>query len=113
MKRIRLDAEAALRQAAEKTKTTHDRRARPAQELKPGTKVYLEATNLKTDRPTKKFDDKRFGPFRVKQKVGAAAYELELPPTWPAIHPVFNESLLTPYRPPSFHHSKNPIPTPT
>ena len=28
------------------------------------------------------------------------AYRLELPATWKKIHPVFNEALLTPYKPP-------------
>jgi hypothetical protein len=78
----------------------------------PGDQVYLEATNLRTDRPTKKLDDKRFGPFKIKRKVGRAAYELHLPAGWPAVHPVFNESLLTPYRAPSFKSQQKPPPPP-
>ena len=112
MKRVREDAAAALRQAAEQAKQSHDRHARDAREYAPGAKVYLEATNLKTDRPTKKLDDKRFGPFKVKRKVGHAAYELELPPNWPAIHPVFNESYLTPYRASRFASQQKPPPPP-
>jgi hypothetical protein len=89
MKVIHEDAEAALLQSSEQTKNQHDWHARPSREFSPGSKVYLEATNLKTNRPLQKLDDKWYGPFRVKEKVGRAAYELELPPTWPAIHPVF------------------------
>src|SRR5204863_8839332 len=69
MTRIWLDAEAALRQAAERMKTAHDHHARPAHEYEKGELVYLEATNLKSDRPSKKLDDKRFGPFKVKRKL--------------------------------------------
>ena len=62
--------------------------------------VYLEATNLISDRPIKKLDDKCFGLFKVKQKISATTYKLQLPDTWPAIYPVFHDSYLTPYRTP-------------
>jgi hypothetical protein len=64
--------------------------------------MYLEAMNLKADRPSKKLDDKCFGPFGVKRKVGRSTYELELPAAWPTIHPVFNKPYLTLYHSPSF-----------
>jgi hypothetical protein len=112
MKRVHEETAAALRQSSEKSKNNHDRHARPSHEYAPGDQVYLEATNLKTDRPMRKLDDKRFGPFKVKRKVGRSAYELDLPAGWPAIHPVFNESLLTPYHPPSFASQRKPPPPP-
>ena len=74
--------------------------------------MYLESTNLKTGRPTKKLDNKRFGPFKVKRKVGAASYELTIPANWPGIHPVFHESYLTPFRPPKFTSQQRPPPPP-
>ncbi|RPD71344.1 hypothetical protein L226DRAFT_538217 [Lentinus tigrinus ALCF2SS1-7] len=38
--------------------------------------------------------------FQVQAKVGSSAYQLKLPRQWKAIHPVFNEALLSPaYRP--------------
>ena len=81
MKKVREEAESALKQAAERMKRSYDRHARPTPDFVDGSKVYLEATNLKTDRPMKKLDDKHFGPFKIKQKVGPAAYELQLPST--------------------------------
>ena len=78
MKDAREEARAALRQASERSKTNYDRHARPSIEYSPGDKVYLEATNLRTGRPSKKLDDKRFGPFEIIKKVGPASYKLKL-----------------------------------
>jgi hypothetical protein len=87
MQKVQENAQAVLRQAAERMKTSYDKGTRLAIKYQPGDKVYLEATNLKTNQPSKKLDNKQFGPFQVKKKVGEAAYELELPPNWPRIHP--------------------------
>ena|ERR1700722_21383 len=89
-------------------KKTHDKHVCAPQEYEPGDMVYLEVTNLTSDRPTKKLDNKCFGPFKVEHKVDAAAYKLQLPPTWPAIHPVFHNSYLTPYRTPRFSQQQRP-----
>jgi len=112
MKSVRIDAEAALKKAAERMKVSHDRHARPSVSFAVGEKVYLETTNLQTDRPSKKLDDKRFGPFKIQQKIGPAAYKLQLPAHWPAIHPVFHESLLSPYRSPRYQSQQKPPPPP-
>ena len=56
-----------------------------------GDKVWLEATNILTDQPTKKLNDKQFDPFRILKKIGAALYKLDIPKTWKRVHPVFNE----------------------
>ncbi len=77
-------------------------RNNPSHKLNPGDNVYLEATHIKTKRPTKKLDDKQFGPFEIIEKVGASAYHLRLPETWKLIHPVFHESLLTPFHEPKY-----------
>jgi hypothetical protein len=112
MKSIHEEAAAALRQSADKAKRSHDAHARPSTEYKPGSKVYLEATNITTTRPMKKLDDKRHGPFEIIEKVGASAYKLKLPNSWSAVHPVFNESLLTLFREPQFHSQQKPSPPP-
>jgi hypothetical protein len=57
-----------------------------------GDTVYLLATNLKTDRPSKKLADQQSGPWRVKARHGHS-FELELP-SWMKIHPVFSPQLL-------------------
>jgi len=42
----------------------------PTQEYSPGDKVYLEPTNIKTNCPSKKLDDKNFRPFKIIKKIG-------------------------------------------
>ena len=93
-------------------KEQYDRHARPAIEYQPGQKVYLESTNIRTPRPSKKLDDKRYGPFEVIEKIGQAAYKLKLPDSWRAIRPVFNESYLSPYKAPRYRRQQKPPPPP-
>jgi len=112
MKKICEEVSIALRQANDRTKEQFDAHAQPAQEYSPGDKVYLEATNLKTNRPSRKLDDKRFGPFEVLEKIGRSAYKLKLPESWKGLHPVFNESYLSPYRPSRFSQQMKPPPPP-
>ena len=61
-----------------------------------GDKVWLLSANIRTERPSKKLDWKRLGPYTIIQRVGLQAYRLELPPSI-RVHPVFHVSLLEPY----------------
>ena len=91
-------------------KLTHDRSTRPII-FKIGQKVWLEASDIKTTRPSKKLDDKRYGPFEILEAIGPSSFKLRLPPTW-NIHPVFHQSLLSPYSTPSFSSQIKPTPSP-
>ena len=51
-------AKSALKMASYNMKQFHDRKVRPPIKYKPGDLVLLEATNIKTERPSKKLDDK-------------------------------------------------------
>jgi SHS2 domain-containing protein len=57
----------------------------------------LSGNNIKTRRPSKKFNVKMHGPFKVIKAVSPAAYRLKLPKNW-SIHPMFYILLLEPYR---------------
>src|ERR1700712_5980674 len=76
--------------------------------------VMLDSRNITSTRPSKKLDDKWYGPFKVVKKVHASAYELEIPVTWRGIHNVVNESLLKPYHKPTgvLHQETYPRPPP-
>ncbi len=62
-----------------------------------GDRVWLSGRNIRTIRPSKKLDNKYYGPFRIVDAHGEQAYELELKGTLKGIHPVFHISLLEPY----------------
>jgi len=66
--------------------------------LKEGDKVYLVRRNIKSDKPSKKLDAVKLGPFKIKKKKGPVSFELELPKNM-RVHPVFHISLLEPATP--------------
>ena len=65
-----------------------------------GDKVWLNARNIETKRPSKKLDFKNLGPFEVVKAVNARAYRLRLPDTM-HVHNVFHVSQLHPYKEPT------------
>ena len=69
-----------------------------APQLKTGDKVYLLTKNLKTQKPSKKLDAVKVGPFLIKDQKGPVNYELNLPKD-AKVHPVFHISLLEPAHP--------------
>ena len=64
---------------------------------KVGDKVWLEATNLHLNYPSRKLTPKRQGPFEISQVLSPLTYRLCLPSTW-KIHNVFHASLLSFYK---------------
>ncbi len=58
--------------------------------------VTLEGTNIHSTHPKVKLAPKRHGPFKVLTMWGVNC-KLQLPTTW-RIHPVFHNSLLSPYK---------------
>jgi hypothetical protein len=58
--------------------------------------IWLEARNL-TVKGARKLLPKRYGPFKVLERIGQVAYRLKLPSTM-KVHDVFHIDLLTPYR---------------
>ncbi len=68
----------------------------PSVLFKEGDLVWLEGTNIHTTHPKAKLAPKHHGPFKVLTTWGVN-WKLQLPTTW-KIHPVFNNSLLSPYK---------------
>jgi len=83
-----------LRIAQSRQKTYADRRRRELH-LKIGDYVYLKVSPFKGTRRFQvrgKLAPRYVGPFWIIKKVGAVAYQLELPPSLSAVHNVFHIS---------------------
>ena len=78
----------------------------PPHAFKVSNLVLVDALCIQSDCPAKKLNDKSHSPFKILEKVGPAAYCLELLPQWKHIHPVFNKAKLTPFVPPYADHQK-------
>ena len=78
---------------------------------KVGNKVWLEATNLRLQYPSRKLAPRRQGPFEISQVLSPIVYHLRLPSTW-KIHNVFHASLLSPYKQTEAHGPNFSIPPP-
>jgi hypothetical protein len=90
------EAKLALAKSKDDMARYYDQRRTPAPEYQPGDKVYLDASDVSTTRPSKKLSHQRLGPFPVEWKVGNGSYRLHLPVAMKCIHPVFNVMKLTP-----------------
>jgi hypothetical protein len=90
------EARAAMSKAQGDMERYYNRRRRPAPVFKAGDKVYLEAEDIRTSRPSRKLSHRRLGPYEVVKAVGRHAYQLKLPRTLKQLHPVFPVIKLTP-----------------
>lgn len=63
-----------------------------------GDRVWHSAKHIGTQRPSKKLDWKRLGPYPVMERIGKTAFRLQLPKLM-KIHNVFHASLLSLHRP--------------
>ena len=84
------EAKAALVKSKDDMAKYYDQRRTPAPEYQPGDKVYLDASDIHTTRPSRKLSHWRLGPFPVVKKVGNGMYRLCLPPSMSRLHPIFN-----------------------
>src|SRR5271163_2167307 len=85
-------AQAAIATAQQQQEEFANRHRQPAISFRVGDKVWLNLKNIKTNRPTKKLDDKN-GKFTVTEIISSHAYRLNTPP---GIDNVFHVSLLRP-----------------
>jgi len=89
------EAKSAIRKAQDDMKRYYDRRRTPAPVFNPGDKVFLDASDIWTTRPSQKLSHQRLGPFIVERQIGPMAYHLKLPHWMKQLHPVFNVVKLT------------------
>jgi RNase H-like domain found in reverse transcriptase/Reverse transcriptase (RNA-dependent DNA polymerase)/Integrase zinc binding domain/Chromo (CHRromatin Organisation MOdifier) domain len=89
------EARSALIKAKDDMARYYNQRRTPAPIFKPGDRVYLDASDIKTTRPSQKLAHRNLGPFVVERQVGSSAYRLRLPRSMNRLHPVFNVVKLT------------------
>ena len=70
-----------------------NRKRNLAPKYKVGDYVFVDAKNLRSERPSKKLDFKSYGPYLVDRIISPYAYQLSLPPDSNA-HPVFHVNKL-------------------
>lgn len=99
MTQVMEETRSALKLAAEDMARYYDAHHQEADVFQVGDKVWLDGRNIKTQRPTKKLDDRWFGPFKVTKVLSRAGYKLALTPAFSKLHPVFHVSLLRRFHP--------------
>ncbi len=67
-------------------------------EYKVGQKVWLGVKNITIERPSRKLDWQRYGPYCIIEKIGKVAFRLDLPASL-QIHNVFHVNLLRDHQP--------------
>src|SRR3981189_3675498 len=83
------EAKSALSKAKDEYMLYYNRRREPAPVLQPGDLVWVDATDIATDRPSTKLTHRHLGPYPIDARVGHAASRLKLPPSPSRLHPVF------------------------
>jgi transposase InsO family protein len=96
------EARAALAKAKDEYAMYYNRRRTPAPKFAPGDRVWLDSTDIHTDRPSAKLADRQLGPYPVERCVGRDTYRLTLPYSMRRLHPVFSIVKLNPAPPDPF-----------
>jgi len=99
MERMRMaieEAKSAIRKAQDDMKRYYNRRRTLALVFKPGDKVFLNASDIRTTCPSQKLSHRRLSSFVVERRIGPMAYRLRLPHGMKQLYPVFNIVKLTP-----------------
>ena len=98
LKQIHEYLQEALKEAQSSQKMYADRLRQNPPNFKVGDRVWLLTTNLRSDRPNKKLDYKRLGPYEILEQVNSVSFRLKLPSNF-KIHDVFHCNLLEVYHP--------------
>jgi len=104
-----LQAEIARAQMAHQEQA--DKKRKPAPAYKIGDWVWFNAKNLSTQRPSRKLDHRRIGPYKITKVISPYAYEIDFPVTLKH-HRVQHVSLLDPADNDPLPGQHNPPPPP-
>jgi hypothetical protein len=67
----------------------YNHRREPTPIFAPGDRVWLDGSNIATNKPSVKLSHCHLGPFTIMAHVGLGAYRLNLPFSLRRLHPVF------------------------
>jgi hypothetical protein len=83
------EAKVALTKAKDEYTMYYNCRCEPAPVVTPRDRVWLDGSDITTNRPSSKLSHRRLGPFVIEPCVGHGTYRLALPPHFHHLHPVF------------------------
>jgi hypothetical protein len=83
------EAKAALTKAKNEYAMYYNHQCEPAPVFAPGDRVWLDGSDIATNRLSSKLSHRRLGPFVIEAYVGHGIYCLTLPPHFRHLHPVF------------------------
>jgi hypothetical protein len=83
------EAKSALTKAKDEYAMYYNRHWEPAPVFTQGDRVWLDGSDIATNRPSSKLSHRRLGPFVIDKCVGQGVYSLILPPQLCRLHPVF------------------------
>jgi hypothetical protein len=111
LKTIHFDLKENLHVAQVVYKAQYDKHIKEIPPYKVDDMIWLSRKNINTTRPTKKFDYRQLGPYKILEVIRESklAFRLELPHQM-KIHPVFHASLLHPHRPNTIPGRTQPSP---
>jgi len=90
MKSATEETKSAIHKTQEDMTWYYNQKRTLASVFKLGDQIYLDASDIKTTRPSPKLSHCRLGPFKIERQVGLLAYHLKLSHRMRQLHPVFN-----------------------
>src|SRR3979490_3480852 len=90
------EAKSALAKAKDDMARYYNQRRIPAPEYRVGDRVFLDASDIRTTRPSRKLGHRYLGPYIIQSRVGKHSYKLQLPLSMSRPPPVFNVGKLIP-----------------
>jgi hypothetical protein len=93
------EAKAALTKVKDEYSMYYNCWHEPAPVFTPGDRVWLDGSDIATNRPSSKLSHQHLGPFVVEACVGHGAYRLASPLHFRRLHPVFPVVKLSPMLP--------------
>jgi hypothetical protein len=93
------EAKVALTKAKDEYAMYYNRQCKPPPVFAPGDRVWLDGSDITTNRPSSKLSHQHLGPFVIEACVGYGMYRLALPHHFRCLHPIFPMVKLSPAPP--------------